>query len=495
MAEEIAWLSAVDLLARFRARTLSPVDVTEALLGRIERVQPALNAFQLVDAEGARAAARASAARWGAGAPVGGLDGVPVTIKDNVLMKGFPTRNGSRTVDPSQAWDEDAPCVARLREAGAVILGKTTTPEFGWKALTDGPLFGVTRSPWNLRMSPGGSSGGAAACVAAGIGPIAFGNDGGGSIRIPASYAGLYGLKPTFGRVPHHPQESPFATLVSGGPLARSVTDAALMLNELAKPDARDPYALPPDGRDYRIGLEDGVRGLRIAWSPRLGGAEPDPEVLAHVARAVERLAALGAAVEDVGPVFDPLAPLFTDYWIAGFAHRYRSIPEDKRDSDGPAAPRAGHPGPRGQPRALLRVRGRARPAHRAGERALHALRPARDPDHARDGATRRDGLSLTRVRPLAPRRAVHGAIQPHRPSGRVGAVRRDGRGAARRRADRRRPLRRAARPPRDARARGRRSARMAASADPRDARAPRRRVAPGADATPNHEISVARTG
>ena len=213
-----------------------------------------------------------------------------------------------------------------------MILGKTTTPEFGWKALTDGPLFGVTRSPWNSRMSPGGSSGGAAACVAAGIGPIAFGNDGGGSIRIPASYAGLYGLKPTFGRVPHHPQESPFATLVSGGPLARSVTDAALMLNELAKPDARDPYALPPDGRDYRIGLEDGVRGLRVAWSPRLGGAEPDPEVLAHVARAVERLAALGAAVEDVGPVFDPLAPLFTDYWIAGFAHRYRSIPEDKRD-------------------------------------------------------------------------------------------------------------------------------------------------------------------
>jgi len=332
MAEEIAWLSAVDLLARFRAGTLSPVEVTESLLGRIERVQPALNAFQLVDAEGARAAAQASTARWAAGAPVGGLDGVPVTIKDNVLMKGFPTRNGSRTVEPNQAWDEDAPCVARLREAGAVILGKTTLPEFGWKALTDGPLFGATRSPWILRMSPGGSSGGAAACVASGIGPIAFGNDGGGSIRIPASYAGLYGLKPTFGRVPHHPQESPFATLVSGGPLARSVTDTALMLNELAKPDARDPYAAVPDGRDYRIGLEDGVRGLRIAWSPRLGGAEPDPEVLAHVARAVERLAALGAAVEDVGPVFDPLAPLFTDYWLAGFAHRYRSIPEDKRD-------------------------------------------------------------------------------------------------------------------------------------------------------------------
>jgi aspartyl-tRNA(Asn)/glutamyl-tRNA(Gln) amidotransferase subunit A len=332
MAEDICWLSAVELLARFRARTLSPVEVTETTLGRIERLQPLLNAFQLVDADGARRAARASEARWHAGTPMGALDGVPVTIKDNALMKGFPTLHGSRTIDPNQAWNEDAPCVARMREAGAVILGKTTLPEFGWKALTDGPLFGVTRSPWNTRMTPGGSSGGASACLAAGIGPIAFGNDGGGSIRIPASYCGLFGIKPTFGRVPHHPQESPFATVVSGGPLARTVADAALMLNELVKPDARDPYALPPDGRDYRIGLDDGVRGLRVAWSPGLGGAEPDAEVLALTTRAAERLAALGAVVEEVGPVFEPLAPLFTDYWFAGFAYRYRTIPETNRD-------------------------------------------------------------------------------------------------------------------------------------------------------------------
>ena len=332
-------------------------------------------------------------------------------------MKGFPTRNGSRTVDPNQAWDEDAPCVARLREAGAVILGKTTTPEFGWKALTDGPLFGVTRSPWNLRMSPGGSSGGAAACVAAGIGPIAFGNDGGGSIRIPASYAGLYGLKPTFGRVPHHPQESPFATLVSGGPLARSVTDAALMLNELAKPDARDPYALPRTGATTASasrtacagcasrGARDSaapspIRRCWRTWSARGGAA----------GRARRGGRGRGAGLRPAGAALHGLlarglrAPLPVD-------------PRGQARSDGPAAPRAGHAGPRGQPRALLRVRDRPRPAHRAGERALHALRPARDPDHARDGAARRDGLSLTRVRPLAPRRAVHGAVQPHRPS------------------------------------------------------------------------------
>jgi Asp-tRNA(Asn)/Glu-tRNA(Gln) amidotransferase A subunit family amidase len=159
------------------------------------------------------------------------------------------------------------------------ILGKTTLPEFGWKAHTDGPLFGITRSPWDLRMSQGGSSGGGAACEAAGIGPIAFGNDGGGSIRIPASYRGLYGLKPTFGRVPHHPQESPFAALVTGGPLARSVSDTACMLNELAKPDARDPYALPPDGRDYgsRSGPAAQPRPPRcVRRSRSAAGASPD---------------------------------------------------------------------------------------------------------------------------------------------------------------------------------------------------------------------------
>lgn len=332
MADDVAWLSAAELIARYRARTLSPVEVTDAMLARIERAQPALNMMQLVDADGARAAARASEARWRDRAPVGGLDGVPVTIKDNMLMRGFPTRHGSATVDVNQPWNEDAPCVARMRDAGAVILGKTTMPEFGWKALTDGPLFGSTKSPWNLRHTPGGSSGGASACVAAGIGPIAFGNDGGGSIRIPASYAGLYGLKPTFGRVPHYPQESAFASIVVGGPIARTVGDAALMLNELAKPDLRDPFAAPYDGRDYRIGLDDGVRGLRIAFAPRLGGATPDPEVLRHVTAAVERLAALGAIVEDVGQVFEPLGPLFTDYWYAGFAGRFRSIPAAKHD-------------------------------------------------------------------------------------------------------------------------------------------------------------------
>ena len=248
MSEDIAFLSADELARRYGAGSLTPIQSVEAALARLARLEPVLNAFQRVDAEGARQAARLSAERWRQGAPLSALDGVPVTVKDTLLARGFPTLNGSRTVDPTQGWREDAPEVARLREAGAVLLGKTTTPEFGWKALTDSPLKGVTRSPWNPELSPGGSSGGAAASLAAGIGALALGTDGGGSIRIPASHCGLVGLKPTQGLVPHYPHKSPFGTLTSSGPLARSVADAALLLNELAKPDSRDVTALPARG-------------------------------------------------------------------------------------------------------------------------------------------------------------------------------------------------------------------------------------------------------
>ncbi len=331
MSTEIIYMTATELLARFRDKSLSPVEVTQAALDRLDATEPKINAFQHIDHESALAAARESEARWRGGEPQGALDGVPVTVKDLIPLKGWPLRNGSATTDETPCAF-DAPSVARLREAGAVFLGKTTSPEYGWKGITDGPLFGYTRNPWKLAHSPGGSSGGAAASMAAGVGALALGNDGGGSIRIPSGYSGIYGIKPNFGRVPDHPREGAFCTTSAEGPMTRSVEDAALMLNELAKPDARDWYALPYDDRDWRDGLDDGIKGWRIAYAPGLGGAKVDPEVRALVDLAVERLIVLGAEVEEVGAVFEPLEPQFTDYWLAGFASILRGIPEAKHD-------------------------------------------------------------------------------------------------------------------------------------------------------------------
>src|SRR5438270_9758470 len=215
---DLAYLSAVSLLDLYRRRELSPVEATRRIFDRLDALQPKINAFCVVDRDGALAAARASEERWSRGEAAGRLDGVPVTIKDLILMRGFPTRRGSRLVEPDQDWSEDAPAAARLREAGAVIMGKTTTPEFGWKALGDSPLTGTTRNPWNLSRTPGGSSAGAAAACAAGIAPLHVGSDGAGSIRLPAAFTGIFGMKATFGRVPAYPA-SPLGPLSNVGPM------------------------------------------------------------------------------------------------------------------------------------------------------------------------------------------------------------------------------------------------------------------------------------
>lgn len=317
-ATDLADCTATELIALFRSGQASPLEATQAVLARIDRVEPKLNAFVRVAREEALAAARASTARWQAGSPTGPLDGVPVSIKDLVLTKGWPTLRGSHTVDENQAWDVDAPATARLREAGAVLIGKTTTPEFGCKGETNSPRSGITRNPWDLGKTPGGSSGGAAAAVAAGCGPLAVGTDGAGSVRIPAAFCGNVGLKPSFGRVPAYPL-SPFGTVAHLGPHTMSVRDAALMMNVLKQPDARDWTALPPDGRDYLVGLEDGVAGLRVAWSPTLGYAKNvHPEVAAACARAVQLLADLGARVEAVDPGFDDPLEITTGLWFVG---------------------------------------------------------------------------------------------------------------------------------------------------------------------------------
>jgi len=329
MSEDLCYMPAADLVAAYRAGKLSPVEVTQALLKRIAAINPKLNAYNLVDEESALRDAKASEARWKAGKPLGPIDGVPASIKDIILTKGWPTLRGSKTVDPKQDWNEDAPVTARLREAGCVILGKTTSPEFGWKGVTDSPLTGITRNPWNTDLTPGGSSGGASAQVAAGLGQLAVGTDGGGSIRIPAGFTGIAGLKPSFGRVPAAPL-SPFGTVAHLGPMTRTVRDAALMLNEMAKPDARDWFALPYDDRDYTANLNDGVKGLKIAYSPTLGFAKVDPEILAAVDVSAKHFAALGATVEQVDPGFADPIEMFHIHWFMGAFNALTALPKEK---------------------------------------------------------------------------------------------------------------------------------------------------------------------
>ncbi len=322
MTTDLTQCPAHELIGLYRSGQASPVEATQAVLSRIDRLNPQLNAFCLVDADAALSAARASEARWQAhrhsGAPVGELEGVPTSIKDLILTRGWPTLRGSRTIDPKQPWDIDAPATARLREAGAVLLGKTTTPEFGCKGETNSPATGITRNPWNPDCTPGGSSGGTAAAVAAGLGPLSVGTDGAGSVRIPAAFCGNVGLKPSFGRVPAYPL-SPFGTVAHLGPHTMSVRDAALMMNVLKQADARDWTALPPDPTDYTVGLDDGIRGLRIAYSPTLGYAKNvHPEIAAAVDAAVRQLQALGAQVEQVDPGFEDPLEITTGLWFLG---------------------------------------------------------------------------------------------------------------------------------------------------------------------------------
>jgi aspartyl-tRNA(Asn)/glutamyl-tRNA(Gln) amidotransferase subunit A len=266
---ELVYLTAAELGRHYRARELSPVEVTEAVLRRIERLGPALNAFVLVDTEAALASARASEARFARQAPLGPLDGVSVSLKDLLLARGWPTRSGSKTVDARAAWLEDSPAAARLREGGAVLLGKTTTSEFGLRGMGDSPLTGITRNPWNLQHTPGGSSAGAVAAVAAGLGCLAVGTDGGGSIRVPAAYTGVVGLKPSYGRVPSYPA-SVIGAPPHVGPITRSVHDAQLLLGTLARSDDRDPYRAP-EANDAAFASALPLRALKVGY---LAGAQ-----------------------------------------------------------------------------------------------------------------------------------------------------------------------------------------------------------------------------
>lgn len=311
-------LSAAALGAAFASGTLSPVEVTRAALAAIAAHDPVVNAFVLVDSERALADARRSEERWRSGTPLSPADGVPTSVKDLLLTAGWPTLRGSSFVSARED-DEDSPAVARLRAAGCVLLGKTTTPEFGWKGVTDSARFGVTRNPHDPARTAGGSSGGSAAAVALGMGTWSVGTDGGGSLRIPAAFTGTVTIKPTYGLVPLWPA-SPFGTLSHAGPMTRSVADAALMLDVLCGFDARDWSAMPTPAGSFLDGLDDGVAGLRIAFSPDLGYVRNAPFVSALVRSAALLLEDAGAVVSEADPGFaDPL-PAFHTLWFAGAA-------------------------------------------------------------------------------------------------------------------------------------------------------------------------------
>ncbi len=318
-------LDAVELLATYRARTLSPVEATTAVLARIARLDPRVNAFCLVDEAAALKSARASEARWARGEPCGALDGVPVSIKDLLLTRDWPTLRGSYSIDPDGPWDVDAPAVARVREQGGVLVGKTTTPELGWKGVTDAPRTGVTINPWDPTRTSGGSSGGSAAAVALGMAPLTLGTDGGGSVRIPAGFCGITTLKPTWGRVPIYPA-SPFGVLSHVGPMTRSAVDAALLLDVVSGADPRDAWALAPAAATMEA-LEAPVAGLRVAVSPTLGFVDVDPGVAAAFEAAVDVLATLGVRVEEADPGFaDPISA-FETLWFAGAAASLAQLP------------------------------------------------------------------------------------------------------------------------------------------------------------------------
>ncbi|WP_020495048.1 amidase [Sciscionella marina] len=321
--------TATEMLAAFAAGELSPVEVTAAALERIEEANGTLNAYCLVDGAQAMAQAAESEARWRSGHVTGLLDGVPASVKDVFLTEGWPTLRGSYTVAEDGPWDEDSPPTARLRENGAVLLGKTSTSELAWKGVTDSPRGGVTTNPWNPALTAGGSSGGSAAAVASGMGPISLGTDSGGSARIPAAFCGIPALKPTFGQIPLFP-ESPFGQLAHAGPMARSVDDLALILDVLSLPDARDPSAMPSPPGSYREAVRRDVRGIVAAFSPDLGYVDVDPEIAELVAAAVNAVGNAGLLIEYDNPdITDPIE----DYEVlldAGLAKWLEALPAER---------------------------------------------------------------------------------------------------------------------------------------------------------------------
>ncbi|MBL8675491.1 MAG: amidase [Rhodospirillales bacterium] len=332
---DLSACTAAELMTLFDKRKASPVEALDAVLKRVDAVNPRINAISHLDAEGARKAARASEKRWKKGEALSPLDGVPASIKELIRVRGWPTLMGSKMVDPAGPWDIESPAVTRLREGGAVLFAQTTSPEYGHKGVTESPLHGITRNPWNLAKTPGGSSGGSAAAVVAGMGPISLGTDGGGSVRLPAAFCGLVGLKATFGRVPAWPP-SLTDTLANTGPMTRTALDAAMTMNLIGRYDAMDDTALPDDGVDYVMALKGKLKGLKAAWIGRIGDHWIDPEVEKNARDAARTVKSLGVKlVEREAPdtgAPDPRAVWWT-HWIGAEQRLLSMFPAEKHAS------------------------------------------------------------------------------------------------------------------------------------------------------------------
>jgi aspartyl-tRNA(Asn)/glutamyl-tRNA(Gln) amidotransferase subunit A len=336
MSAQFDRMSAIEMKRRIARKEMSPVDVTKRALDAAQATQKTLNCYSTLMPEAALAAAQAAEDAIMKKQPLGLLHGLPVSVKDLIAVGGVTYASGSKTMANNIAAS-DAPSVERLKAAGAIIIGKTTTSEFGCKPVGDNLLTGITRNPWNLNKTPGGSSAGAAASVAAGITPFAIGTDGGGSIRIPCSLSGLAGIKGHFGRVPVWPA-SATPTLAHVGPIARSMQDAALLFSAIAGYDARDPFSVAGPIPDVMGGSLATVKGLRVAYSPTFGYARPDPAVIETVEKAVRVLESLGCDVETVDKVFDKdPVDLWTAEFYAGVGIRLRSFVEKQRDMLDPA--------------------------------------------------------------------------------------------------------------------------------------------------------------
>ncbi|MDH2374068.1 amidase [Cobetia sp. 3AK] len=328
-------LTAIDALALFRRGELSPVELTRDCLERIDTLNPKINAFVHIAHDGAMKAAKDAETRWMKGTPCGPLDGIPTTLKDLTLSRGMPTRYGSATTSPDGGSDVDAPVAASLRKAGAVFLGKTASPEYGWKGVTDNPLHGVTRNPWNTALTSGGSSGGAGAAAALNLGMLHQGSDAGGSIRIPCSFTGTFGLKPTFGWIPQWPT-SAMSTLSHLGPMTRTASDSLLMLESMAQPDSRDGLLGDPDSLRMDTRTPVSLQGWKIAYSPTLGYVEVAPDIRRRVDNAVAQLSRLGAEVIEIDPGFSCPLETFNTLWFAGATQVLEKMTDSQRDQMDP---------------------------------------------------------------------------------------------------------------------------------------------------------------